>query len=94
MQHINDDMDELFQKAGEEYPLKTDTSDWQTVHKKLALHDNTALIIQRRGLRKPILQRVAFILLMFIPLSLTNYIIQEYLIVHSQIKYYDNKMDL
>ena len=77
MQHINDDMDELFQKAGEEYPLKTDTSDWQTVHKKLALHDNTALIIQRRGLRKPILQRVAFILLMFIPLSLTNYIIHE-----------------
>jgi len=77
MQHINDDMDELFQKAGEEYPLKTDTSDWQTVHNKLALHNNTVLIIQRRGLRRPMLQTVAFGLLMFIPLSLTNYIIHE-----------------
>ena len=77
MQHINNDMDELFQKASMEYPLKTDTSDWQTVHKKLALHDNTALIIQRRGLKKPILQRATFVLLMFIPLSLTNYIIHE-----------------
>jgi hypothetical protein len=77
MQHISDDMDELFQKAGEEYPLKTDTSDWQTVYKKLSLHDKGALIIQPGNFRKPILQSVAFVLLMSFPLSLTNYIIQE-----------------
>jgi hypothetical protein len=73
MQHINDDMDELFQKAGEEYPLRTDTSDWQSVHKKLSVRNNIAEITQQRNWRKPIQQSVAFALLMFVPLILTNY---------------------
>ncbi len=33
---VNDDMDELFRRAAENYPLKTDTSDWQKVEQKLA----------------------------------------------------------
>lgn len=31
MQSLNDDMDELFRRAGEEYPLKTDGADWDKV---------------------------------------------------------------
>ncbi len=31
MQDINDDMDDLFRKAAEQYPLKTDGADWQKV---------------------------------------------------------------
>ncbi len=33
---VNDDMDELFRRAADSYPLKTDTSDWQQVEQKLA----------------------------------------------------------
>lgn len=36
MLDVNDDMDELFRRAAESYPLKTDTSDWQKVEQNLA----------------------------------------------------------
>jgi hypothetical protein len=36
MEHINDDMDELFRRAAEGYPLNTDSTDWDAVTKKLA----------------------------------------------------------
>jgi Outer membrane protein beta-barrel domain len=35
MEHIDNDMDDLFQKAGELYPLKTTESDWDAVAGKL-----------------------------------------------------------
>ncbi len=35
MEHVNDDMDELFRKAGELYPLKTSASDWDGMAGKL-----------------------------------------------------------
>ncbi|HEV3221572.1 MAG TPA: outer membrane beta-barrel protein [Puia sp.] len=35
MEHVENDMDDLFQKAGELYPLKTSGSDWDTVAGKL-----------------------------------------------------------
>jgi len=35
MEHVNNDMDELFRKAGELYPLKTTESDWDGVLGKL-----------------------------------------------------------
>ncbi len=31
MQYLDNDMDELFRKAGENYPLKTELSDWDTI---------------------------------------------------------------
>lgn len=36
MQHVNDDMDELFRRAAEDYPLNTDSADWNAVAKKLS----------------------------------------------------------
>src|SRR5688572_7004546 len=36
MQHLNDDMDELFRKAADEYPLNTGTPDWNKVAQGLA----------------------------------------------------------
>ena len=39
MDHVNEDMDELFRKAGELYPLKTTNSDWDTVIGKLGSAD-------------------------------------------------------
>ena len=35
MEHLDNDMDDLFQKAGELYPLKISGSDWETVAAKL-----------------------------------------------------------
>jgi len=35
MEHLENDMDDLFQKAGELYPLKTTGSDWDAVAGKL-----------------------------------------------------------
>src|SRR5580704_2431650 len=35
MEHLENDMDHLFQKAGELYPLKTSGSDWDAVTGKL-----------------------------------------------------------
>jgi hypothetical protein len=35
MQHLNNDMDELFRKAAEGYPLNTGSADWEKVHARL-----------------------------------------------------------
>ena len=40
MQHVNDDMDDLFKRAAENYPLKTDSADWNAVAKKLSEQDD------------------------------------------------------
>jgi hypothetical protein len=37
MEHVNDDMDELFRRAAEGYPLNTDSADWNAVVKKLSV---------------------------------------------------------
>lgn len=36
MQVVNDDMDDLYRKAAEDYPLNTDSADWDSVLKKLS----------------------------------------------------------
>src|SRR5215218_5937806 len=35
MQYVNDDMDELFRKAGKGYPLDTSGADWEKIAKEL-----------------------------------------------------------
>lgn len=35
MHHVNDDMDELFRRAGQEYPLDTTGADWEKIAKQL-----------------------------------------------------------
>ena len=45
MQHIEDDMDELFQKAAENYPLKNGKGDWESVAKKLEVEDDPKEVI-------------------------------------------------
>ena len=36
MQYLNEDMDDLFRKAAEDYPLKADQGNWDIVAKKMA----------------------------------------------------------
>ncbi len=42
MQSLNDDMDELFRRASDEYPLNTNGADWNKVLQQLH-HTNTDL---------------------------------------------------
>lgn len=40
MQFLNDDMDEVYRRAAEEYPLKTDSADWNAVVKKMLAREH------------------------------------------------------
>lgn len=42
MKHFDDDMDELFNKAGRQYPLKTEPKDWDSVYSALHPGDGVA----------------------------------------------------
>jgi len=70
MEHLENDMDDLFQKAGELYPLKTTGSDWDAVAGKLQnedpgeIHDLTGPTAMTTRSRKWLL------LLLLIPLGL------------------------
>ncbi len=41
MQYIDNDMDDIFNKAGNNYPLKTDSSDWDAVLAKMQMPQAT-----------------------------------------------------
>lgn len=67
MLHVNDDnSDELFRRAAENYPLKTDSADFDSVRKKLSATetDNKKTIVSRPNF-KPLL-----LLLLLIPLKI------------------------
>lgn len=71
MQFVNDDMDDLFRRAAEEYPLKTDSGDWNKMMDKMQAAGNDPNDAGKKGNRKRY-----FFLLMLIPLLLlcTTYI--------------------
>ncbi|HEY4935625.1 MAG TPA: outer membrane beta-barrel protein [Puia sp.] len=75
MDHLENDMDDLFQKAGELYPLKTTESDWDAVLGKLneeGFGDHSAVVgINAKGNRN---KRIWFFLLLLIPLGLGSII--------------------
>jgi hypothetical protein len=70
MEHLENDMDDLFQKAGELYPLKTTGSDWDAVAGKLEneipgdVHDLSGPAAMRTRRRRWLL------LLLLIPMAL------------------------
>ena len=69
MQSVNNDMDELFRQAAKDYPLQTDSGDWDSVLKKMQGEDNNANEKSNEGRRY-------FFLLLLIPLLVvcTTYI--------------------
>jgi hypothetical protein len=75
MEHLDNDMDDLFQKAGDHYPLKTNESDWDGVLGKLGEggpRDQTAIpgVIAKGKTNK---RRWGFLLLL-IPIGLGSVI--------------------
>src|SRR5688500_6573411 len=52
MQQVNNDMDDLFKKAAEEYPLQTGGADWNKVHKALQQTEGSPGAEKREGRRR------------------------------------------
>ncbi|MEP6677622.1 MAG: outer membrane beta-barrel protein [Ferruginibacter sp.] len=65
MQHLENDMDELFQRAAENYPLKKGEGDWESIAKRIADKSNppTTVAVSKSNGRKKI---TALLLLLFI----------------------------
>jgi hypothetical protein len=72
MEYLNDEMDDLFRKAGEHYPLKTTDSDWNGVLGRLQppTGDEHASALEAGGRRNK--KRKFFWLLLLLPLSLIS----------------------
>ncbi len=69
MEHLENDMDDLFQKAGQLYPLKTSGSDWDTVLGKVyeeGFGDQTGVSGNKRAAR---IKRRWLLLLLLIPIG-------------------------
>ena len=74
MDHVENDMDDLFQKAGELYPLNTDKSDWDGMLAKLDSGniDNEAVtLIDEKVIQS---KRKRRWLLLLLPLALISYL--------------------
>lgn len=69
MRHINDHMDDIFQKAAEEYPLRTGTPNWESVQEKLFLQSIADKNNLPRKFRQPVQKWLTLALLIFIPLG-------------------------
>ncbi len=76
MQHLENDMDELFQRAAENYPLKKGEGDWESIAKRIADKSDRPVIVaaSKSNGRKKI---TALFLLLFIG-AVSWYIIQHY----------------
>ncbi|MGI8951534.1 MAG: outer membrane beta-barrel protein [Chitinophagaceae bacterium] len=77
MEHINDNMDELFRKAADKYPLKTDTFDWNNVAKRL--NESDAITPTEVQLTKQKSMRKFWLLLILFPLLLVGYFGYKYM---------------
>ena len=64
MKFFDDDMDELFNKAGRQYPLKTDPKNWEAVRGALHQEEGTAETVQKNNGWKRLLP---LLLLLLIP---------------------------
>jgi hypothetical protein len=87
MDHVENDMDDLFQKAGELYPLNTGKSDWESVFAKLDTgdidHEAIALVDEKIIPSK----RKRRWLLLLLPLALSTYFIFKTQVEHSGLKH-------
>jgi Outer membrane protein beta-barrel domain len=90
MHRINPDMDDLFKSAADEYPLKTDTADWNNVTRKLQADLNKKVNKNRASRNR---KMVSILALLMIPICLTvsNYSFNYY--HETEMKISDVKQD-
>ncbi|MEO8860036.1 MAG: outer membrane beta-barrel protein [Ginsengibacter sp.] len=62
MQHIENDMDDLFQRAGENYPLKN-SADWESVSKRLGMENKPLTTPSKRKKSRKIIPLLLLLIL-------------------------------
>lgn len=67
MSELNDDMDELFRRAAENYPLKTDSSNWSKVNNALQAADGNVSVDINEAKKKNYRKLLWLALLLFVP---------------------------
>ena len=68
MQYLNDDMDDVFKMAAENYPLRTDTADWEKLRKEVSSIKTSKAVI-KNNFKWQASKIVASFLLLLIPFS-------------------------
>ena len=66
MQYIDNDMDDLFRKAAKDYPLNTNSGDWEEVVKKIAANDSERTIVPPVNKKN---HKLFLLLLLLLPLA-------------------------
>lgn len=67
MSELNDDMDELYRRAAEMYPLKTDSADWSKVSNALQEDDLSSTVKNANTKRNNFRNLLLIALLLFVP---------------------------
>ena len=90
MQDVNPDMDEIFQEAADNYPLQTNTADWNAVRQKLHANETKGegSIVYNDG------KWIVLFLLLLIPIGLidTEYFKVQNKQVQTVVKVEDKKI--
>jgi hypothetical protein len=66
MQHLDHDMDDLFRKAGEDYPLRTDEDDWDKISAKLEFTPVELIILKKKPYKDYLFLLFALLLFMIL----------------------------
>ena len=75
MRHIDDDMDELYKRAGDNYPLNTNSRDWESLQRRLFNVEEREILTDKRAVTTRKLSLLVLLLLVPIGLMVTQYFI-------------------
>lgn len=84
MQHLDHDMDDLFRKAGENYPLKTDEDDWDKMAVKLEFPTTEPIVPKKKQYKAWVLLGVAVWVFLIVALLLHLNTVENELIAGSE----------
>lgn len=73
MYELEDDMDELFRRAAKDYPLDTNTADWNKLQEAMQKADATSSLDNLSTSGKKSKRRFLWLLLLLLPLSWVEY---------------------
>src|SRR4051794_27595960 len=75
MRHIDDDMDELYKRAGDNYPLNTNSRNWESLQRRLFNVEEREILTDKRAVTTRKLSLLVLLLLVPIGLMVTQYFI-------------------
>lgn len=84
MQHLDHDMDDLFRKAGENYPLRTDEDDWDKMAAKLEFPTTEPIVPKKKQYKGGFLLGIAVWMFLTVALLLHLNTVENELIAGSE----------